>query len=72
MPYGIKNETKEQTKWIESCVLSVMKANPKYSDDTAIAICKSRLKKNGWKVPKSSDSLEKLNFQRKTFGPRTI
>jgi len=72
-PYGIPNEKPEQTKWLENCVESVMKANSKYSQDTAIAICKTQLKKNNWKVPKNSEEdLENLKFRRITFGPRTI
>jgi len=56
MPYGIKNETPEQTKWMEKCVRSVMNSNPDYDESRAIAICKATLKKNDWKVPSDSDS----------------
>lgn len=41
MPYGIKNETPEQTKWMEKCVSKVMKTGK--DKDSAIAICKSQL-----------------------------
>jgi hypothetical protein len=57
MPYGIKNESPEQTNWMERCVSSVMKANPKYPESRAIAICKAQLKKNNWKVKKGEAEL---------------
>jgi len=47
MPYGLKNETPEQTKWLESCVNSVLEKNPKFDKGKAIMICKSQLKKKG-------------------------
>jgi hypothetical protein len=56
MPYGIKNESPEQTSWMERCVSSVQEQNPKYPKSRAIAICKAQLKKNDWKVKKSSES----------------
>jgi len=56
MPYGIKNETPKQTAWMEKCVSSVMKQNPKYKESRAIAICKAQLKKMNWKVPSDSES----------------
>lgn len=68
MPYNIPNETKEQTKWMESCVESVMKSNPDYDQSRAIAICKVQLKKNNWKVPKSESS----KHRRITWGNTTI
>ncbi len=57
MPYGIPNETKEQTKWMESCVESVMKSNKEYTQGRAIAICKAQLKRNDWKVPSGESEL---------------
>lgn len=48
MPYGINNETKEITKWMENCVDKVMKSGKDKS--AAIAICKTALEKS-----KSSD-----------------
>jgi len=66
-PYGIDNETPEQTKWMESCVESVMKSNPDYEQGRAIAICKNKLKKNNWKVPKSEST-----YRRITWGNTTI
>lgn len=72
MPYNIPNETKEQVRWMESCVSSVMKSNSKLTQDSAIAICKAQLKKNGWKVPKDSESLVKPKYRRVTYGNATI
>ena len=46
MPYGLEDETPNQTKWMEKCVKSVMKSNPDYEKDRAIAICKAQIKKN--------------------------
>lgn len=43
MPYGIPNETEEQTAKMESCVAEVMHKQPKLSKSSAIAICKSSL-----------------------------
>ena len=57
MPYGIKNEKPEQTKWMERCVSSVMEQNPKYKGNKAIVICKAQLKKNNWKVKKGEAEL---------------
>ena len=57
MPYGIPNEKKEQTRWMEKCVSSVMSDNPKYPESRAIAICKAQLKKNNWKVKKGESEL---------------
>jgi len=57
MPYGVPNERPEQTKWLEKCVGSVMKQNPKYKESRAIAICKAQLKNNNWKVKKGDAEL---------------
>lgn len=57
MPYGIPNEKPEQTRWMEKCVSSVRKDNPKYSESRAIAVCKAQLKKNNWKVKKGEAEL---------------
>lgn len=50
-PYGIKNETKEQTKWMEKCVGSITGTNKRtgkpYTKGEKIAICKVQLKKTG-------------------------
>ena len=48
MPYGIKDETPKQTKWMEDCVKGVMSDNPDYDKSRAIAICKAQLKKSDW------------------------
>ena len=51
MPYGIKNETPEQTKWMEKCVNSITGTNKRtdkpYTKGEKIAICKVQLKKTG-------------------------
>ena len=44
-PYGVKNETPKKTAWMEKCVASVMKNNPKMSEGSAIAVCKTQLAK---------------------------
>lgn len=58
MPFGVPNETKKQTQWLEKCVTSVRKSNPDYPESRTVAICKAQLKKNNWKVPESSDKAE--------------
>lgn len=63
MPYGIKNETKEQTRWMESCVESVMGDNEDYTKPRAIGICKAQLKSNNWKVKKSEESDAELSMR---------
>jgi hypothetical protein len=51
MPYGIKNETPEQTKWMERCVSGIKGTNKRtgkpYTEGDKIAICKAQLKKTG-------------------------
>ena len=54
-PYGIKNETPEQTTWMERCTKSVKTQNPEYSDGRVISICKLNLKKHGMKKEASSE-----------------
>jgi hypothetical protein len=44
MPYGIKDESPNQTKWMEKCVMKIMKSGKDKS--SAIAICKSQLEKS--------------------------
>lgn len=65
MPYGIKNETKEQTKWMEKCVGSIKGTNKRtgkpYTDGDKIAICKVQLKKTG--VSEEAISEESLREQ---------
>ena len=60
MPYGIKEETPEQTAWMEKCISSITGVNKrtgkKYTESEKIAICKFNLKKHGWKVPKEAGS----------------
>ncbi len=59
MPYGIKNETPEMTKWMEKCVDSITGTNSRtgkpYKEGEKIAICKWNLKKNGMKKESSSE-----------------
>jgi len=43
MPYGVKNETQEDVKWIERCILSVKGKHPDYSEERCIKICKAAL-----------------------------
>jgi len=72
-PYGVPNEKPEQTKWLESCVESVMKSNPDYDQARAISICKNQLKRNNWKVPKSDSEIDKQHKHRRiTWGNKTI
>ncbi len=60
MPYGLKNETPSQTKWMENCVGSISGTNKRtgkaYTKSEKIAICKTNLKKSGWKPSNESDS----------------
>lgn len=58
MPYGIKDETPEQTKWMEKCVIKVMKSGKDKS--SAVAICKSQLKKSKGSISKAELVLTKL------------
>ena len=59
MPYGIKNETPEMTKWMEKCVDSITGTNKRtgkpYKNGEKIAICKFNLKKHGMKKEASSE-----------------
>ena len=59
MPYGIKNETPEMTKWMENCVDSITGTNSRtgkpYKEGEKIAICKWNLKKHGMKKESSSE-----------------
>jgi len=61
MPYGIKNETPEQTKWMEKCVDSITGTNKRtdkpYTKGEKIAICKVQLKKRGSSEAYSEESL---------------
>ena len=61
MPYGIKDETKEQTKWMENCVDSIKGTNKRtdkpYTKGEKIAICKVQLKKKGSSEAYSEESL---------------
>ena len=81
MPYGIKNESPEQTKWMEKCVGSITGTNKRtgknYTEDEKIAICKWNLKKHGWKVPSESENIEfdipnESQYRRITNGSITI
>lgn len=60
MPYGIKNETPEQTKWMERCVDSITGTNSRtgkpYKEGEKIAICKWNLKKHGMKKETASET----------------
>jgi len=59
MPYGIKGETPEMTKWMENCVGSITGTNSRtgkpYKEGEKIAICKWNLKKHGMKKESSSE-----------------
>lgn len=44
MPYGIKDETPADTKFMESCVMKVMKTGK--DKGTSVAICKASLEKS--------------------------
>jgi len=61
MPYGIENETKEQTQWMEKCVGSITGTNKRtdkpYTKGEKIAICKVQLKKKGSSEAYSEESL---------------
>jgi hypothetical protein len=50
MPYGIPNETKEQTMWMEHCVSDIHGTNKRtgkpYTEGEKIAICKAQMKKS--------------------------
>jgi len=59
MPYGIKNETPKQTKWMEGCVDSVMGENKSFTKSRAIAICKVQLKKSDW----DPDAISELSMR---------
>jgi len=52
MPYGIKNETPKQTRWMEHCVSGIQGNNKRtgkpYTEGEKIAICKSQLQTQGW------------------------
>ena len=65
MPYGIKNETPEQTKWMEKCVGSISGTNKRtgkpYTKGEKIAICKVQLKKSG--VSEDAISEERMREQ---------
>jgi len=60
-PYGIKNETPEQTKWVENCVSKITGNNKRtdkpYTKGEKIAICKVQLKKVGTSEAYSEESL---------------
>ena len=60
MPYGIKGETPEMTKWMEKCVDSITGTNSRtgkpYKEGEKIAICKWNLKKHGMKKAEESNS----------------
>jgi len=60
-PYGIKDETKEQTRWMENCVDSITGTNKRtdkpYTKGEKIAICKVQLKKKGSSEAYSEESL---------------
>ncbi len=59
MPYGIKDETPEQTKWMDTCVGAITETNSKtgkpYNEAEKIAICKWNLKRNGMDDEASSE-----------------
>ena len=59
MPYGIKNETPEQTQWMENCVDSITGTNKRtgkpYKEGEKIAICKWNLKQHGMKKDSASE-----------------
>lgn len=61
MPYGIENETKKQTQWMEKCVGSITGTNKRtkksYTNGEKIAICKVQLKKKGSSEAYSEESL---------------
>lgn len=61
MPYGIENETKEQTKWMDGCVGSIKGTNKRtgkpFTKGEKIAICKVQLKKKGSSEAYGEESL---------------
>lgn len=61
MPYGIKDETEEQTEWMEGCVGSITGTNKRtdkpYTKSEKIAICKVQLKKTGASLAVSEESM---------------
>ncbi len=61
MPYGIKDETKEQTKFMEGCIGKISGTNNRtdkpYTKGEKIAICKVQLKKKGTSEAYSEESL---------------
>jgi len=50
MPYGITDETKAQTLWMEHCVSGIHGTNKRtgkpYTEGEKIAICKAQMKKS--------------------------
>lgn len=80
-PYGVPNETKEQTQWIEKCVNSITGNNKRtgkpYTKGEKIAICKVQLKKTGTSEEAiSEDSLRERFYQfeekvRNALSPQT-
>uniref|UniRef100_A0A6M3LBH8 Uncharacterized protein n=1 Tax=viral metagenome TaxID=1070528 RepID=A0A6M3LBH8_9ZZZZ len=71
-PYGVPNETKEQTQWIEKCVNSITGNNKRtgkpYTKGEKIAICKVQLKKTG--TSEEAISEESLRQQFNDFEDR--
>jgi len=66
MPYGIKNETKEQTEWMEGCVSSISGINKKtgkaYTKSEKIAICKVQLFKKEESEAVSEESIREQYY----------
>lgn len=60
MPYGLPNETPEMTRWVEGCVEGITgtnkRTNKPYTKGEKIAICKTQLKKQGYKTSDGSVS----------------
>jgi len=67
MPYGIKDETKEQTKWMENCVSKITGTNKRtdkpYTKGEKIAICKVQLKKTGTSDAISEESMREQFYE---------
>lgn len=73
VPYGIKGETPEQTKWLEKCVGSITGTNKRtdkpYTKDEKIAICKVQLRKHGTSEAISEESIREqfYNIESKIY-----
>ena len=61
MPYGLKNETPDETKWMENCtqkVMGKMKPGMMNAKAHAIAICKSSFEKNKGNTAKAEIEID--------------